>query len=289
MSEKFQDLTFSCGRAILATHVRHDFRYLLGSAHLETKESLMGGYILILLTLIVATIGIYLPDRKEYDPKDSSRKSLYRYAPHILFLLAVASSAASLHKEWQDDDDKKFLQRALTSTLVPTHSGYDGFYQDFDALVAAQGFVNDSYPCHHSDDGLVCFFVSLDGSKHGTLVLEKGEIAQMYANQLHGQSNRAISEALFKKQFTPSKPNEEFLDKAGIVGFLTFYNIYGKFPANYYYDPSYGVKVISDKGEVVISPDDMRRIPAGSGLDVFRKIEELYRERFKAAGASAAN
>jgi hypothetical protein len=238
----------------------------------------MAEYLLIGLTLAVAIIGI-LWDRPG------------RYAQIILIILVVAASAASIFKLREDNDDKKFLQLALTSTLVPTHSGYDHFYRDFDTPAKAQGFDVKNFTCHHSEDGLMCFFASPDKSKHGTLVLNKAEVAEMYANQIRGKSNSSFSEALFKKQFTPSVGNEEFLDKAGIVGFLTFYNVSGRFPANYYYDDSFGVKVIWDdagsKKEVVISPADVSGMPAGSGLDVFRKIQELYRERFKAAGVAS--
>jgi hypothetical protein len=213
---------------------------------------MMAEYILIGFTLIVAIIGIYWkePDRKESDLKDSNQKSPYRHVRTILVLLAIGSSAVSFYKSSEDSDDKKFLQLALTSTLVPTHSGYDHFYRDFDAPAAARGFDVKNYTCHHSEDGLACFFASPDASVHGTLVLDKAEIAEMYANQLRRQGNRTISEALFKKQFTPSVSNEEFLDKAGIVGFLTFYNMYGRYPANYYYDASFGAKVIWDDGGV---------------------------------------
>jgi hypothetical protein len=231
-------------------------------------------YVLIGLTLAVAMVGILWKD-----PPTPAKV--------FLILLVLASSAASIYKSREDDQDKKFLQLALTSTLVPSNSDYTRFYKDFDATAAIRGYDVNDYPCHHSSDGLACFFANSDGSKHGTLVLNKADVATLYANQIRGMSNRQTVEALFKKQYTPSINDEEFLDKVGIVGFMTFYNTYHTFPRTYDYDPSFGVHVIwniEGKERVVqISPDDISRIPPGDGLGVFRKIEELYRQRFKAA------
>jgi len=235
----------------------------------------MAEYVLIGLTLAVAIVGTLWKD----PPKP---------AKAILIFFALAASAASIYKSREDDQDKKFLQLALTSTLVPSNSDYTRFYNDFNPPAAARGYdVDVDYPCHHTPEGLTCFFASSDGSQHGTLVLNKADVATLYANLIRGVSNGPTSEALFKKQYTPSIHDEEFLDKVGIVGFDTFYNMYHSFPRNYDYDPSFGVHVIWDnagKEQVVrISPDDISRIAPGNGLEIFRKIEELYRERFRAA------
>jgi hypothetical protein len=108
----------------------------------------------------------------------------------------------------------------------------------------------------------------------------------MYANLIRRVSNDLMSKTLVNKQYTPSVHDEEFLDKVGIVGFHTFYNMYRGFPRNYDYDDSFGVYVkweSAGKEQVVqLSPDDISGIPQGSGLDVFRKIEELYRQKFDA-------
>jgi hypothetical protein len=237
----------------------------------------MAEYLLIGLTLaagIVGTVGDHF----------SLRIKL------ALIAFVVVTSLASWWKLREDNVDKQFLKLALTSTLVPANSDYNGFYKDFDAAAAARGFEVREYPCHHNLDGLTCFFASPDASKHGTLVLNKAEVSSLYASQFRGESNRSKSEALFNKRFEPSISNEEFLDKAGIVGFHTFYNMYHSFPESYMYDDSIGIKVSWESAEktkqvVQITPGDISRIPSGSGLDVFRKIEELYRERFRLASA----
>ena len=207
-------------------------------------------------------------------------------------LFALAASVASIYKSMEENQDKKFLQLALTSTLVPSNSEYTRFFRDFDTQAAAQGYKADDYPCDHTPQGLTCFFVNSDGSKRGTLVLNKADVATLYANLIHGASNGPTSEVLFKKQYTPSINNEEFLDKVGILGFDTFYNMYYNYPGNYDYDPSFGVHVMweeAGKPQVVqITPDGINRIPPGNGLEVFSKIERLYRERFEAAARAIA-
>lgn len=241
-------------------------------------------YLLIAVTFVVAVIGIYWkePKRIEAATSDPKGRDLYRYVPHFLFVLALGTSIASILKAREDGRDKEFLQLALTSSLVPSHSGYNRFYADFGAAAKTLGYDDANFTCHHNEEGLACFFASRDGSKHGTLVLDKAEVAQMYATQLQRKDNQVFCKALFDKRFAPSVFDEEFLDKVGILGFMTYYNIYGTFPANYFYDASFGVKVVGE-GEkpVIISPADLVGIPADSGLRVFRKIEDLYRERFK--------
>ena len=104
------------------------------------------------------------------------------------------------------------------------------------------------------------------------MVLNKDDVATLYANQIRGMSNGQTAETFFKKQYTPSINDEEFLDKAGIVGVMTFYDTYHTFPGNYDYDPSFGAHVmwnIDGKQRVAqISPDDISRIPPGDGLGV---------------------
>jgi len=239
----------------------------------------MAEYLIIGLTLAVAIVGILW-------------KQPSRLVQIILILFAAATSAASIYKLMGENEDKKFLQLALTSTLVPSNSDYTRFYSDFNAPAAARGFdVRIDYPCHHTPEGLTCFLANSDASKHGTLVLNKGEVATMYANLIRGAGNGSTSEAFFKKQYTPSVHDEEFLDKVGIVGLHTFYNMYHSFPRTYDYDDSFGVYVKWENAGkdqfVQISPDDISRIPHGSGFEVFRKIEELYRERFELATRAA--
>ena len=100
--------------------------------------------VLIGLTLAVAIIGILWKD----PPLP---------AKVFLIFLVLASSAASIYKSREDDQDKKFLQLALTSILVPSNSDYTRFYKDFDARAAARGYDVTDYPCHHSPDGLAVF------------------------------------------------------------------------------------------------------------------------------------
>jgi hypothetical protein len=234
----------------------------------------MPEYLLIAITLAVAVVGTIW----EKPPTP---------AKVILILFALGASAASIAKSIEDDQDKKFLQLALTSTLRPSNSEYTRFYDDFDASVAARGYKRDDYPCHHTPEGLTCFLVSPDSTKHGTLVLNKSDVATLYSNLIRNVSNGPASESLFSKQYNPPTLNEEFLDKIGVLGFDTFYNMYNDFPSTYNYDPSFGIRIIwqvaGQQKMVQITPEDIKCIPAGNGLEIFYKIERLYRERFEAA------
>ena len=127
-------------------------------------------------------------------------------------------STVSNFKLWEDNQEKRFLKLALTSLLVPSNSNYNLFYRDFDIQAAARGYKVDDYPCHHSPEGLTCFFTNSYGSKHGTLVLNKADVATVYASLIGGVSNDATIKDIFNNQYTPSIKNEEFLDKIGILG-----------------------------------------------------------------------
>jgi hypothetical protein len=242
---------------------------------------MMADYLLIGLTFAVAVVGILWRD----PPKR---------AKFMLILFAFATSGASIYKSREDNQDKTFLQLALTSTLVPSNSDYIRFYSDIGTVGVAFGYNGKNYACHHTEQGLTCFLASSDGTKHGNLVLNKAEVAAMYANQIRGVSNNSKSVALFKKQYTPSVNDEEFLDKVGVLGFHTFYNMYTVFPKDYNYDPSFGVKVIFENATkeqqvVQISPDDISRLPVGSALEAFRVVEQLFRQRFEASTNATGN
>jgi hypothetical protein len=98
----------------------------------------MAQMVLIGLTLAVAIVGILWKD-----PPTPVKV--------FLIFLVLGSSAASIYKSREDDQDKKFLELALTSTLVPSNSEYTRFYNGFNAAAATSGYdVNVDYPCHHS-------------------------------------------------------------------------------------------------------------------------------------------
>ena len=107
--------------------------------------------------------------------------------------------------------------------MEPSNSEYRKFYNDFDPWAKARGFYIEEYPWR---EGLTCFFATSDDSKHGTPVLNKIEAAEMYVNLKRAVGNGPLSRAMFEREYTPSKDNEDFLDKVAIVGFCTFFNVY---------------------------------------------------------------
>lgn len=243
----------------------------------------MTDYLLIVLTLAVSVVGIYWEEPFRGAPGGSGSPKSYQWVRPALLALAIISSAAAAYKAHDDNDDKAFLKSALKSGLVPPHAVFDGFYEDIKGPAAARGFnveSLDGFNCIHFDEGVTCFLANPDGTKRGTLVLNRIEVADMYANYLDRKSNRTFCENLFTKQAKPSTDSEEFKDKAGIVGFLTFYTIHNRYPENYFYDGT-GIRVIDGGKSFFVSADEVNQITAGNALDVYHKIEELFREKFK--------
>jgi len=204
-----------------------------------------------------------------------------------LVVFAVFVACISLNKAREDNRDKEFLQRAVTSTLIPAHSEYEGFYDDVRKPVEdAQRDFNKAL-CQHSDIGMVCFFPpSPPNFKSGTIVLEKAELAQMYAHRLHDKSgsrkkNEAIVAQNLAEKFDVATPTEGLLSKAGIVGFLAFTDKCFKFPKTYYYDKRWGVKVVTDTGEIAhLTIAELNALKSKDSLDLFQEVQELFRQKF---------
>lgn len=265
--------------------------------------------VLILLTLVVAIIGVYSNAEKpasapnaesrnqkpnwlqawfQKNPRRAELVAAYRqHGSRVLIWILIATSAASLFKAWDDNSDKEFLQQAVTSTLVPTHSAYDGFDKEIDIVAAKEEYAS---ACYHSNDGAACLLTGKDGVKRGTLVLDKGEVARLYENQLRSwwKKDGGLIQGLFKKKFNTSELSQELLNKAGIVGIFVYYEKNHEFPKNYYYDKRYGTILKWDGGEAVICPQDFeritekqdfKRITEKEGLQVFWEIEKLFRDR----------
>lgn len=234
-------------------------------------------YLGIAVTCLVAWLGILWKQ-----PGDGV-KALLMFAALLTSLFAAA-------KVSDDNEDKRFAQSALASMLEPTHTVYDGFYRDIDGPAKDRGFDLKHYVCAHNAAGLVCSFTGEDDkSKRGVLVLEKGELAEMIAKKIRKESRSPVIQEAFDKPFTPAKPTEELLGKAAIVGFLAYYDMYCKYPEYYYYDGRYGTKVISDLVEARLTLADFASIDPGKGVDVFQRIQDLYRSQLTSKKGPPAN
>jgi hypothetical protein len=204
----------------------------------------------------------------------------------VLIGLAIVSSGGSLLKAIEDNNDKQFMQYALIATLVPSNSTYQKFYDDLDKTVANLGY-DDNYTCHHTDDGMTCFFADKAHTKSGVLPIDKSEVAELYANVLKKKSNQQTFVRLLKTIYSPSAEDEDFNNKVGIVGMHVFFDVYERDASKYDYDPKFGVKVSFDKDgqrrSVQISPEDISRLTKGEATNVFDAVANLYKNKFKEA------
>jgi hypothetical protein len=140
-----------------------------------------------------------------------------------------------------DDHDKTFMKTALISTLVPANSSYTTLVPEIEA--AGEKRLFDDSPCHHNQDGMACFFASKsDTTKHATVVLNRSEIAQMYANEIDKTSNDKLIKAAFDQSYEATTGwDEEFVDKAGLLGMAVCYNMFDHWGSDYNYDPKFGL------------------------------------------------
>jgi hypothetical protein len=227
---------------------------------------------LILITLAVAVGGTLW---KEPPPS----------AKIFLIALAVLASTASFKKSIDDNADKEFMQKAIISTLIPSDSEYQKFYDAIVAVSASLG-LGDDYRCYHTQDGLSCFIDNATNKKRSVIVLNRSEVAELYANLLRGEgANEKVAE-LFGRSYDPSAQDEEFLDKVGILGMHLVERAYQQSAKDYDYDDSYGTKLSFEKdGQVVnvlISSDDLRKIAPDKAPAVFQNVAKLYLDKFPA-------
>jgi hypothetical protein len=195
-----------------------------------------------------------------------------------LIALALAAGFGSVYKHYQDEADKAFLQTALISTLHPSNAEYQKFYGDLTKVVFPSDQQDVEYDCHHSDDGLTCFL----GSREQVAVFNRADVASMYANVIRGMSNQGAIKAVLDKKFESDSDYEDLLDKIGILGMHTYYNVFDQFPNGYVYDPKFGVKVALPADKTVqINPKEIAEAKKDKTAGaIFRAVEILYRQRF---------
>lgn len=226
-------------------------------------------FVLTAITLAVAIYGT----TKDKIPRNGKR---------LLIVLAVATSVASVIKVVSDEDDKKFLQTALISTLRPANSVYEKLCRDVDEVAKTMGFDEET-KCHHGPDGMVTFFSDRTKTQHGIVVFDRSDIGKMYANHLRDLSNRQLITNVMHKAYVPKEFSEEFVDKVGILGFGIFFNIVGRFPSEYNYDPSIGVQIYFDNKKVGFDSPELARFEENKAFKLFYLLGEGYRKKFNDA------
>jgi hypothetical protein len=227
---------------------------------------------LALAALIVAVVGTLKDD-------------LTLRTKRILVGAAAVTCLFAIIKAVSDDHDKTFMKIALISTLVPANSSYTKLVPEIED--AGEKRLFDDSPCHHSQDGMACFFLSKsDNSKHATLVLNRSEIAQMYANEIDKTSNDTLIGAAFDQPYEPNMDwDEEFVDKAGFLGMAVCYDMFDHWGSDYNYDPKFGLKVEcearTENTEAHITTEELTRLHNGPAPEVFYKLEQMFRDQYK--------
>jgi hypothetical protein len=234
--------------------------------------------VLTVITLIVAVVGTLL--------KDPPKK-----AQAVLIALAVLASLASVFKAISDESDKEFMKAALTSTLVPSSTCYQQFTKDLSRIGNRFGFNGDPR-FYHNLEGATCFFSSTDGSKRGTLVFDRSDIAKIYANQIaHRNNDKDIAEA-FDRSYDPKDWEEELRNKVCILGFGVCFDQYRHFPTEFFYDDN-GVRIDfdynSNRKTVEYDWEELVKLKKAKAIDLFYDLEQGLRKKFETALLEANN
>lgn len=202
----------------------------------------------------------------------------------FLIILAILTFGGSVIKSINEESDKKFMQTAIISNLIPSNSSYEKLSDDVDKVAKATGFDEDT-SCHHNSEGMICLLSNKNGDQHAIVVLNKLEIAEMYANQLKNSSNQKVINEAMQKSYDPKNINEEFMDKVGILGFGIYFNMFYGLPLYYSYDPKFGVIIAFDKDgkkeTVEVGPSELSTLPQDKALNLFHRLGESFREKFK--------
>jgi hypothetical protein len=225
--------------------------------------------LLSVITLVVAIVGTVL--------KDPSRNIKI-----FLIALAVTTTVGTVIKAFGDESDKNFFKRALISTLSPSSGQYKNLEGD-----VAKHFAKeyDDWGCYHTDGGMGCFLSSsADKDKHLTLVLNPEEIGEMYAKEIAKEKDDDIIQRVCFNTIKPSEFDEDFKDRAAILGSVIFWTTFSQWPRSNY-DDTVGVKEEyrqdgQDK-EISFAPAELKSIPEGDSCKVFYDVEQHIRQKYK--------
>jgi hypothetical protein len=104
-------------------------------------------------------------------------------------------------------------------------------------------------------------------------------VANLYNNLTQGNKNKIFIQSVLDKTFDPAQHNEEFMDKLGILGMHTFYHLCRSFPDNYDYDDDFGIKISFEDGNILLSPEEVKKVQKGLGTNIFPVYERLYGDK----------
>jgi hypothetical protein len=162
----------------------------------------------------------------------AARKDPVPREKNILIVVAIIVFGFSVWKAIDDESEKEFMQNMLISTIIPSNSAYVKLYDDVNEAATKIGYVvQDS--CNHSDDGMICLLYKKEeahsaknNAYSATVVFDKQEVAEMYANRMRKCSNSKLVSDAIQKVYEPKELREEFLDRVGILGFGIFFDMF---------------------------------------------------------------
>jgi hypothetical protein len=218
--------------------------------------------------LVIAIIGIQLPH-----PPQRVRMFLISLAGLVALITAV--------KAFSDHRDKEFLETALTSTLRPSNAEYGRIISYIDKQ--SQSESRQIRDCHYDDDGLTCFYKPDYGRQLVTLVMDRSEIAQLYAAGLGNRdTNTAVSKACHE-EINPEDLSEDYKAKVSILGVLVYFDITRE-SAEFSYNDKTGVNISFEtngkKEHVRLTPDELKSFTRKDACHLFYDVEQSFRQKF---------
>jgi hypothetical protein len=229
-------------------------------------------FLLIGTTLLLGLIGTVWKDPP------------YR-AKIALIVLLFVSGGLSVLKSIGDEHDKVFLQNLTVSGLTLPNAAYAEVFKPLNRWLRADGYDN-GFNCHHTPDGMSCVVGPTPTKQKLVFVLNRFEVAEVYANGLRGKSNSALIGELVRKEYKPSNLSEEFKDKLGILGVGLFYDMCSRFPTGYDFDDKFGVTITFEDGGAVktinLSPAEIVAVPPGRNAELFPAFVRLLEPKIQA-------
>jgi hypothetical protein len=238
--------------------------------------------ILILITLVVAVIGTTLD-------KPSNR------VKGFLIFLALGASAGSIAKAYEDSKEKDFLKTAITSNLVPSGKVY-GILAGQVADEVRERLKLTVANCYHgTDDGITCFFTSkTTPPTRATVVLSRPDVSDLYANYIQHRSNKKTVDKILNQEYKPSELEEDFEEKAAILGSTVLYRHLHVWPNSSYDDNGgqYLKKIYTGAGVSVViqlSPVELAGINQNAEPKLFYEVEQDIRRKLSDQGIQTAS
>jgi hypothetical protein len=226
---------------------------------------MIAGCVLTAITLVSGIIGTY-----------------WDHPPHratILVVFLVGSSVVTFVQGVSSDKDKELVQNLAIASLALPNSAYDTVYRQMDEAY----FDGSSVGCRHTKEGMTCPLPSAGGQPARTLVFNSYEVAQVYADAIRGRDTKGFLKEIAQKRYDPKQLSDEYEDKLGILGSLTFFEVCGRFPEGYDYDDGRGVKVYYKDGGarkvIALTSDEMTDQVANPAPVLFGFFNNLFRNK----------